>query len=337
MPAPTKTQKAHSKARSPWLGFAFAAAIFVVTCVASSAWAQNEVDLSRLDAQARKQVQAACYFHKLEGVTVYAKCLKRQIAKLDPTAARVGSPATAQNSALPNPRWNESGLTTSASWGGRPTAANIFKAVEQSVYIVLAAATGEDLEAERNVSQGSAVAISKTLVLTNCHVLKDKPVIVLVTADGFLPAKRQAIDVEKDSCVLQVAGGLRAIPALRRYRSLEVGERVYTVGSGIEGAVDLDMVVGMDLGGFPLGVFEGRRRQGCQALRESEAQDRPCILRGRSSRLLPSRHVLSRQKPRGSCQSGAPDVRLSDRPATLSGIFRNHCPRLSEITVPDFP
>jgi S1-C subfamily serine protease len=186
--------------------------------LASSVWAQNEVDFSRLDAQARKQVKAACYFHKLQGATIYAKCLKQQIAKLDPSATRVGSRATTQQSALPNPRWNESGLATSTSWGGRPTASSIFKAVERSVYLVLAASASEDLKAGRNVSQGSAVAISKTIALTNCHVLKDKPVIVLVTADGFLPAKRQATDVEKDSCVLQVAGGLRPIPALRRSR-----------------------------------------------------------------------------------------------------------------------
>lgn len=230
---PKKSQQVHSKARSSRLGFRSIAAIILLTGLTSPASAQDRVDLSKLDGQARKQVEAACFFHKLEGASVYAECLKRRISKLDTSVARTSAPAAAKSSDLPTPRWNDSGLGTSASWGGRQSASSIFKVVERSVYIVLAAATREDLKAQRDVSQGSAVAVSEDLVLTNCHVVEDAPAIVLVTADSYLPAELRTTDLSKDSCVLQVSGGLIPISSLRRYGGLEVGERVYTVGSPI--------------------------------------------------------------------------------------------------------
>ncbi len=47
--------------------------------------------------------------------------------------------------------------------------------------------------------------------------------------------------------------------ALEPYVHLPTDEGVR---NGIEGLVDLDMVIGMNLGGLPLGIFEGRIRQG---------------------------------------------------------------------------
>jgi len=247
MLASKKTQKSQSEARFECFGFPFVAAVLIMMGLASSAWAQNAVEFSTLDDQSRKQVESACYFHKLEGASVYAECLKRRIAKLDPSVVRNASPTITQPSVLPTPSWKDTGLGTSANWGGRQTASSIFKLVEQSVYIILAAATREDLEALRDVSQGSAVAISETMVLTNCHVVEDAPEIVLVATDGYLPAKLRTTDLSEDSCVLEVAGGLTPIPSLRRYDSLEVGERVYTVGSpsGLQNTLGEGVVSGL--------------------------------------------------------------------------------------------
>ncbi|MDG2286711.1 MAG: S1C family serine protease [Alphaproteobacteria bacterium] len=247
MLASKKIQKSQSKARLKCFEFPFVAAIVLLAGLTSPAWAQDSVDLSKLDGQARKQVEAACYFHKLEGASVYTECLKRRIAKLDTSVAGISAPTADNSSDLPTLSWKDSGLGTSASWGGKQSASSIFKLVEQSVYIILAAATREGLEALRDVSQGSAVAISETMVLTNCHVVEDAPEIVLVATDGYLPAKLRTPDISKDSCVLEVAGGLKPIPSLRRYDSLEVGERVYTVGSpsGLQNTLSEGVVSGL--------------------------------------------------------------------------------------------
>jgi hypothetical protein len=110
----------------------------------------------------------------------------------------------------------------------------VFAAVEGSIYLVLAAATPEALVAGEG-SLGSAVAISKHLALTNCHVVEDAPFMTLVDqASGEeteIEIELISADPETDRCILRADAWLRPIRAIRPASSLTVGERVYSIGN----------------------------------------------------------------------------------------------------------
>ena len=154
--------------------------VFAILGISPPAWAQGGVDLSKLDDQTRKQIKAACYFYKLEGGPAYSECLKKEAGKRNASVNWSTPSSGGKASALPTVLWKEDAQNKSASWGERPSASKLFKQVEQSVYMILAADSEENLEAGEEVTQGSAVAISQSLVLTNCHVIEDAKTIVLI-------------------------------------------------------------------------------------------------------------------------------------------------------------
>ena len=218
------------------------------------AWAQGRVDLSGLDEQTRKQVKAACYFRKLEGDRVYSECLIKEARKRNKS---VGLSDLSNNdgwSDLPKVRWKEGSQNNSTSWSESPSASKLFKDVERSVYLIRAAASAESLKAGENVSQGSAVAISKSLVLTNCHVIEAAKAIVLVSERTVHSATLRAKGNADDSCILETGVSLEPISALRRYKSLKIGETVYSIGSpfGLSNTLGEGIVSG-------LRVYKGTR------------------------------------------------------------------------------
>jgi serine protease Do len=80
-------------------------------------------------------------------------------------------------------------------------------------------------------AQGSAVAVTPSLLLTNCHVVVG-PVLVLIQGHTIVPASLVARDVTGDRCVLEPMEpvALKPVP-VRGYADLRVGEKVYTIGS----------------------------------------------------------------------------------------------------------
>ncbi|WP_210529903.1 S1C family serine protease [Rubellimicrobium arenae] len=108
----------------------------------------------------------------------------------------------------------------------------VFAATEGSIYLLLAAATPEELAAGEG-SLGSAVAISKHLALTNCHVVEGAPSMTLVdeTSDEEIAVELLSADPETDRCILRTDAWLRPIKAIRPADSLTVGERVYSIGN----------------------------------------------------------------------------------------------------------
>ncbi|WP_176559505.1 S1C family serine protease [Rubellimicrobium roseum] len=108
----------------------------------------------------------------------------------------------------------------------------VFAAVEGSIYLLLAAATPEALVAGEG-SLGTAVAISKHLALTNCHVVEDAPFMTLVdeASDEEIAIELISADPETDRCILRTDNWLRPIKAIRPAGSLTVGERVYSIGN----------------------------------------------------------------------------------------------------------
>ncbi len=113
--------------------------------------------------------------------------------------------------------------------GPELSAAAVFRRAEASIWVVMVEAG----PAERGSTQGSGVAISPRLLLTNCHVVRRGGTISL-RRDGRrnLPARIAHADLEGDRCVLQTEeAALTPIAGVRPHAQLQVGERAYAIGA----------------------------------------------------------------------------------------------------------
>ena len=94
------------------------------------------------------------------------------------------------------------------------------------------------------VAQGSAVAVSKNRLLTNCHVLEGALKIVVKQGKTEFVAKLEDSDPVKDRCVLGVADApFKPVAGVRPYADLKVGEPLFTLGA--PSGLDLTMADGM--------------------------------------------------------------------------------------------
>ena len=120
----------------------------------------------------------------------------------------------------------------------------IYQRHSQSVFKITAITEKAD-----NRSFGSAVAINKNAVLTNCHVtdgmkyygiLKDEKVNQMF---DFKSKK------EVDLCIYRTAEAVNPIAEFRSYETLKVGEKVYAIGSpeGLENTLSEGIVSALRL------------------------------------------------------------------------------------------
>jgi Trypsin-like peptidase domain len=100
-------------------------------------------------------------------------------------------------------------------------------------------------------SQGSAVAVSKNRLLTNCHVLEGALKVVLRQGQIEVVAKLEESDPVKDRCVLGVAEAqLKPVAGVRPFADLKVGEPLYALGA--PSGLDLTLADG---------ILSGRREE----------------------------------------------------------------------------
>jgi hypothetical protein len=127
--------------------------------------------------------------------------------------------------------------------------------VAPSVYVVTASEHAIELAARTDHSQGSAVAITDHILLTNCHVVAGRPQIS-ISQDGQGSRARLVYgDPGGDRCFLQVDGMvLHPVQGVRRASDIRVGQAVYSVGTpaGLERSFGAGLVSG-------LRVWEGVR------------------------------------------------------------------------------
>jgi S1-C subfamily serine protease len=124
--------------------------------------------------------------------------------------------------------------------------AELFKKVERSIFVVGAARSVGDARA-RDIMQGSAVAVADHLLLTNCHVVANRPVIVLLQDHIVYRAHLVGSDEPHDRCVLQSEGSaLVPVEGVRSYDDVSVGERVFAIGTpkGLERTLSEGLVSG---------------------------------------------------------------------------------------------
>ncbi len=130
-------------------------------------------------------------------------------------------------------------------------AAELYRRVERSVFVVGAARSVDDARA-RDITQGSAIAIAPHLLLTNCHVVRGRPVIVLLQDHVIYHATLAAADEAADRCVLSSTGpALEPVAGVRLFSDLAVGEHVFAIGAprALERTLTEGLVSGLRAGG----------------------------------------------------------------------------------------
>jgi Trypsin-like peptidase domain/YARHG domain/Putative peptidoglycan binding domain len=120
----------------------------------------------------------------------------------------------------------------------------LFEGVGDSIWLVVSADSTASLR--ENAAQGSAVAISSSELVTNCHVVKQRPLIGLVQGKKVLFAKLASAR-SGDRCVIETEPSLTPVRAVRPFGDLKVGERVYTVGNprGLERTLGEGLISGL--------------------------------------------------------------------------------------------
>jgi S1-C subfamily serine protease len=111
----------------------------------------------------------------------------------------------------------------------RQTAQAVFRRVGDSVYWL------RSVRASGAMSYGSAVAVSESDALTNCHAIaSDGPTTIggAGSAEGGDTVDLVGADFVADRCVVRTRS-LRLVPVggLRRFDTLDIGEVVYAVGN----------------------------------------------------------------------------------------------------------
>jgi hypothetical protein len=207
-------------------------------------------DRTALSAARNRQIERACDYQRRVGIGEYNDCLTKAMAKpiakseteendFGPNISKIFAegpdrPAPRNESAPPLPLPSEVLPPRPNHIDQQPlSAAAIFKKVDPSVFVVYASPSLADART-RNIMQGSAVAVSEHLLLTNCHVVMDRPVIRLLRDDIELVATLVAADKKADRCILKSDGApLAPVAGVRSFKDLAVGEHVFAVGTPV--------------------------------------------------------------------------------------------------------
>jgi serine protease Do len=147
------------------------------------------------------------------------------------------------------PKWAPLRITEQPSTRNNPKGrTELFKLISRSIWVVVAARTQSDLRRGTNIAQGSAVAVTKKQLLTNCHVIEGRPLVWVKQANKLTRANVIAGDSPTDRCILSVEQvSLDPVKGFRKYEDLMVGEEVYTIGSpsGLESTLGQGIISGL--------------------------------------------------------------------------------------------
>ena len=180
-------------------------------------------------------------------IVMEAERLRQQDPSL--AGARGSGPKFAAIPPFDWPAWTRvSDRMPSASRGTQFGPADLYEAVKKHVWVVVAGRSKQELELGGDLSQGSAIVISRKLLLTNCHVVEGRAHIVIVQGTVVKEARLASADPSTDRCVLAVAEPtLAPVRGVRRFSQVRVGERVFTVGApiGLEQTLGEGIVSGL--------------------------------------------------------------------------------------------
>ena len=136
-----------------------------------------------------------------------------------------------------------------ASSGPVLSAVDFFKQISPSIYLIVAAKDEQALKERDDVYEGSAVAITPTLALTNCHIVKGRQKLVLIQKrERDANVVVVASDPRTDRCIIETQTmKLHPIAGVRPYKEVLVGEKVFAVGnpSGLTATLSEGIVSGL--------------------------------------------------------------------------------------------
>ncbi len=207
-------------------------------------------DRSSLSASRNKTIERDCQYLRRAGIADYNDCLKKGVATHGTASADAPGEGLSRNFAkfirdhaadtaepiaatATLPKALREVLSRRPDRVSTQTLAptDVYRKVQHSVFVVIAAPTLADAQ-EKNIMLGSAVAISDQLLLTNCHVVLDRPVLRIVQDEVISEVTLVAADRQSDRCILKSAAhGLQPITGVRAYTDLAVGERVFAIGT----------------------------------------------------------------------------------------------------------
>lgn len=167
--------------------------------------------------------------------TTDSSTVSRTVPSIDPAALTRGAVSYAALDPDSSfwPAWSAAGSVRPAGINRQEIPGHeVFQRVAGSIYVILAADSAEDFRNARNVRQGSAVAISPDRLVTNCHTLKDAPVIVLLQGATHGNAELVSADPGTDRCVVISKELLLVpVPGVRDYADIRMAERVFAISA----------------------------------------------------------------------------------------------------------
>lgn len=208
-------------------------------------------DLAAVSRQRLQAIEHRCGYLRRTGIAPYNDCLKKAIEapvqqaekpamddEFTPDYAKIfadspaDKPAATPAAAVTLPKPADLLPQRPDGISATPLApSDVFKKVAPSIWVVVATPSRAELRV-RNVALGSAVAISERLLLTNCHVVKDRAIIKLVQEGTRDNASLVAADYTGDRCVIKAESvTLTPVAGVRTIESLAVGERAFAVGA----------------------------------------------------------------------------------------------------------
>lgn len=146
--------------------------------------------------------------------------------------AEAGLSAPTAHAAKPEPRQRtpepaQHVAVTAPKSPPKPSSVEIYSSASPSVFQILAIHSS----GPRDASQGSAVAVTPKVAITNCHVLEGKDTFGAKYAKDVNLFTLARKNTKKDICIVRSEMPLRAVGQIRKYSELKVGEKVYTIGS----------------------------------------------------------------------------------------------------------
>jgi hypothetical protein len=144
-------------------------------------------------------------------------------------------------------KWTPAQIDLSRQFMSNLTPPEVFNLVNPSVWTVISASSAANLKAMNNISLASAVAISEKKLLTNYHVIEERPYAVVKQEGIFEKAMIISGDRQTDRSVIHVENViLKPVRGFRKYESLTIGETVYSVGSpkGLENTLGQGIISG---------------------------------------------------------------------------------------------
>jgi hypothetical protein len=227
--------------------------------------------LAQIEAATRESIELACRSAKAHGPASYAVCLREQLKSIgvEPgpapaPGAQAVIPGPAPHASVPREAEPDTPLSQGAiaPWhslpkvpmpapvqahgAGSPEA--VYGLVRKSVYVLVSALSREQFAMGGTIKQGSAVAVTPKMALTNCHVLQGNRVHFLAHEQTRLEVSEIFGDILSDRCAVTIrSGSLVPVRGVRPYSTLAVGERVYSVGSpsGLENTLAEGIVSGL--------------------------------------------------------------------------------------------